>query len=270
MKLALKALFAVSALLFGFLAFAGYFDRDVLVRIPATARPTPAHDHLAALYFSGDVGYRLAMGRMIGNRLTADGIPVVAVNSLAYFRPHRTVAEVSALTADAIRQALAFGNADQVILIGHSLGADALQAGLAQLPQELRGRVRAVVLIVPTDQLYLQISPGEMLSWSKPDAEVLPTLQQMTWVPVTCIYGIKEPDSPCPQLGAPNVRKVSLPGGHALDWNIGAVHAALLGAIDATNLPKITKVSESDHLSAMPHQAESGTSHAGKGIDDVH
>ena len=257
MKLALRVLFAVFIALCGFLAFAGYFDRDVLVRIPATARPTPAHNHLAALYFSGDVGYRVAMGRMIGNRLAADGIPVVAINSLGYFRKHRTVAEVSALTTDAIRQALTFGHADQVVLIGHSLGADALQAALVQLPQDLRARVRAVVLIVPTDALHLQVSPGEMLSWSKPDAEVLPTLRQLTWVPTTCIYGIEEADSPCPQLGAPNVHRVSLPGGHALDWNIDRVHAALIRAIDASASRNITKDSGEDHLTARPVSAMS-------------
>ncbi len=257
MKLALKAVCAVSALLCGFLAFAGYFDRDVLLRVPATARPTLAHSQLAAVYFSGDVGYRVAMGRMIGNRLAADGIPVVAVNSLGYFRPHRSVAEVSALTADAIRQALVFGHADQVVLIGHSLGADALQAALVQLPQELRARVRAIVLIVPTDALHLQVSPGEMLSWSKPDAEVLPTLRQLTWVPTTCIYGIKEAGSPCPQLGAPNVRKVALPGGHALDWNIDGVHTALIGAIDAAASRNITKDSGQDHLTARLVNARS-------------
>ena len=250
MKLALKALFAVSALLFGLLAFAGYFDDNVLVRIPATAKPTSAHSHLAAVYFSGDVGYRVAMGRMIGNRLAADGIPVVAINSLGYFRQHRTVAEVSTLTAEAIRQALTFGHADHVILIGHSLGADALQAALVQLPHELRSRVRAVVLIVPTGALHLQVTPGEMLEWSRPDAEVLPTLRQLTWVPTTCIYGIKETDSPCPQLSATNVRKVELPGGHALDWNIDGVHTALIGAIDAAASRNITKYSGQDHLTA--------------------
>lgn len=248
MKLALKALFGVLIALFGFLAFAGYFDDNFLVRIPATAKPTPAHSHLAAIYFSGDIGYRVGMGRMIGNRLAADGIPIVAVNSLGYFRQHRTVAEVTALTVDAIRQALTFDHAAHVILIGHSLGADALQAALVKLPQELRSKVRAVVLIVPTAELYLRVTPGEMLSWSKPDAEVLPTLRQLTWAPTTCIYGIKEANSPCPQLKAPNVRKIALPGGHALNWNIDGVHTALIGAIDAAASPNITKNSEPDHL----------------------
>ena len=250
MKFAFRALACTLIALCGFLAFAGYFDREVLVRIAATTRPTPARTHLAAVYFSGDVGYRVAMGQMIGGRLAADGIPVVAVNSLGYFRTHRTVAEVSALTADAIRQALASGQADQVVLIGHSLGADALQAALVHLPQELRARIRAVVLVVPTAELYLRVSPGEMLSWSKPDAEVLPTLRQLTWVPTTCIYGMQEADSPCPHLSAPNVSRVALPGGHALDWNVDRVHAVLIGAIDAAASRNITKDSGLDHLPA--------------------
>ncbi len=256
MKLALKILFAFVIGLCGFLAFAGYFDRDVLIDVPATTWSTPARSKVVAVYFSGDVGYKVGMGRMIGSRLAADGIPVVAINSLGFFRAHRTVAEVTALTANAIRQALALGHADHVILIGHSFGADAMQAALVRLPQSLRASVRAVILIVPTDILYLQVSPGEMLSWSTPDAEVLPTLRQLTSVPTTCIYGIAEAGSPCPQLSAPNIRKVALPGGHALDWNIDRVHAEVAGAIDAAVSCNITKDSEEAHVTARPVSAK--------------
>ena len=256
MKLALKILVAVFVGLCGLLAFAGYFDRDVLIDVPATTRSTPARSKLVAVYSSGDVGYKVAMGGMIGSRLAADGIPVVAINSLAFFRSHRTVAEVTTLTANAIRQALAFGHADHVILIGHSFGADAMQAALVRLPQSLRARVRAVILIVPTETLYLQVSPGEMLSWSTPDAEVLPTLRQLTWVPTTCIYGIGEAGSPCSQLSAPNIRKVALPGGHALDRNIDRVHAEILGAIDSAVSRNITKDSEEAHVTARPVSAK--------------
>lgn len=265
MKLMIRTVGGIVFALLGFLAFAGYFDRDVLVRVPATASPSVAHRHLAAVYVSGDAGYKVAMGRMIGSRLAADGIPVLAVNSLGYFRQHRTVAEVSALTAQTIRQALVFGHADQVVLIGHSLGADTLQAALVLLPKELRAKVRAVVLIVPTDALYLQVSPGEMLGWSKPDGAILPTLRQLTWVPTTCIYGIDETSSPCPHLGMPNIRKVGLPGGHSLDWNVDRVHAALIGAINVTAHDYITNVSEKDHLSATTGSAKAraSTSHQG-------
>lgn len=265
-KMMIRTLGGIVFALLGLLAFAGYFDRDVLVRVPATASPSAAHRHLAAVYVSGDAGYKVAMGRMIGSRLAADGIPVLAINSLGYFRQHRTIAEVSALTAQTIRQALAYGHADQVILIGHSLGADALQAALVKLPKELRAKVRAVVLIVPTDALYLQVSPGEMLGWSKPDGAILPTLRQLTWVPTTCIFGVDETSSPCPHLGMPNVRKVGLPGGHSLDWNITRVHAALIQAIDAAAPDHITKASARDHLSATMGSAKAQTSASHQGV----
>jgi type IV secretory pathway VirJ component len=266
MKLMIWTVGGIVFALLGSLAFAGYFDRDVLVRVPATASPSVAHRHLAAVYVSGDAGYKVAMGRMIGSRLAADGIPVLAINSLGYFRQHRTVAEVSALTAETIRQALVFGHADQVVLIGHSLGADTLQAALVQLPQDLRRKVRAVVLIVPTDALYLQVSPGEMLGWSKPDGAILPTLQQLTWVPTTCIFGMDETSSPCPHLGMPNVRKVGLPGGHSLDWNLSRVHAALIEAIDDAAPDHITNASQRDHLLATMGSAKAQTSTSHQGV----
>lgn len=236
--------------LIGFLAWAGYFSDDVFIPIPATAVRSADRPRLVAVYLSGDIGYRTGMGRAIGNRLAGDGIPVLAIDSLGYFRSHRTVAEVTALTGAAIRKALTFGHADMVVLIGHSFGADALQAGLPGLAPNLRAKVRAIVLIVPTDTLYLRISPGEMLGWSTPDGETLPTLRQLDWAPFTCIYGKAEPASPCPQLSGSNVHRVGLTGGHALNWDMNAVYASLLKAIDASAPQKMKKVSAAPHPAA--------------------
>jgi len=227
-------LLALAFGLAGFLVWAGYLDRDVFVPVPAIGTPIPQRARLAAVYVSGDAGYKVAMGSAIGSRLAADGIPVLGINSLGYFRHHRSLAEVTALTTEAIRKALTFGHADKVVLIGHSLGADTLQAGLPGLAPALRAKVQAVILIVPTDALYLRISPGEMLDWSRPDGPTLPTLRQLDWAPLTCIYGADETGSPCPVLQRSNVRSVPLPGGHALDWDMAAIHHAVLAAIDAS------------------------------------
>lgn len=225
----------------GFLTYAGYFDREVLQFVPGRVAHPASRPRLAAVYFSGDVGYRVAMGQAIGDRLADDGIPLVAINSLGFFRQHRTLPEVTALIGQAIRQALAQGQADQVVLIGHSLGADALQAGLSGLPADLRAKVRLVVLIVPTRQIYLRISPAEMLDLGEPDAGALPSLFDLTWAPLECIYGEDEADSPCPLLSAPNVSAVALPGGHALHWDSARIYAAIRKAIDASVSAKVTK-----------------------------
>ncbi len=257
-KVATRTLAVLAGVLLALLAAAGYFDREVLADVPAATRPAARRARIAAVYLSGDVGYRLGMGRKLGNLLAADGIPVVAVNSLAFFRPHRSVAEVTALLARAIARALALGHADQVVLIGHSLGADALQAGLADLPIALRPRVRAVVLIVPTSELVLRVSPAEMLDWAKPDGQVLPSLRKLTWPRLTCIHGVEERDSPCRFLSLPNVTSVALPGGHALHWDVDRLHHAVLDAIDRAAPANITKDSETAHPAAsgaMPASA---------------
>lgn len=270
MKTTLKMLAIIALVLTGFLTYAGYFDRDVLIDVPATSQPAPKHSRIAVVYFSGDVGYRLAMGRKTADLLAADGIPVVAMNSLAFFRSHRTVAEVTELISAAIRRALERSQADQVILIGHSLGADALQAGLVDLPPALRSKIRAVMLIVPTRDLYLQVTPGEMFDFGRPDGAVLPTLRQITWAPLTCIRGIEEIASPCSGLAMPNVRQDALPGGHQLRWDTKAVHLALIRAIDASGTAKITNDLARDHPQAMAKASLYDHARAGQGNFDVH
>ncbi|MFM6931443.1 MAG: AcvB/VirJ family lysyl-phosphatidylglycerol hydrolase [Novosphingobium sp.] len=270
MKTLLRILALIALALTGFLTYAGYFDREVLIDVPATGPPTPKRSRIAAVYFSGDVGYRLAMGRKTADLLAADGIPVVGMNSLAFFHSHRTIADVTELISTAIRRALELGHADQVILVGHSLGADALQAGLVDLPPALRQRIRAVVLIVPTRDLYLQVTPGEMFDFGRPDGAVLPTLRQLTWAPLTCIRGIEETDSPCTGLAMPNVRQDALPGGHQLRWDTKAVHLALFRAIDASGAANITNDSDRDNPETTRNASVSDHGQTGQGNIDVH
>lgn len=217
----------------GFTAWLGYFGGPVFTSIPATARPTRARAGLAAVVLSGDMGFRIGMAPRIAARLAADGIPVVGVNSLTYFRTRRTPAQIRALIVDATRRALAFGHADRVVLIGQSFGADMLHVGLPGLPPALREKLRMVALVVPTDTVFYRASPSELFNWARPDTDALPTARALDWVPVTCIQGAEERDSLCPMLTAPNVHSVALPGGHPMHGDAAAVHRVLLGAIDA-------------------------------------
>ena len=126
----LKWVLALTSAILGFLGYIGYLGGAVFVEVPATARPVPSKAGLAAVVLSGDMGFNLGMGPKIAKRLAADGIPVIGVNSLTFFRQRRTPAEINALVTEAARRALAFGHASHVILIGQSFGADALQVGL--------------------------------------------------------------------------------------------------------------------------------------------
>lgn len=212
-------------------ARAGLFGGPVFTEIRANATPNASRPRLAAVFVSGDIGFNFGMGPHIARRLADDGIPVIGVNALTYFRQGRSVGEVEALIAAAIRRALALGPAERVVLIGQSYGADMVQVGLTRLLQPLRRKIALVALIVPTDAIHYRISPGEMLGWTAPDADAMATARRLDWVPTICIYGQTEKDSPCPRLTQRNVRAVALPGGHGLHQDSGAVHAELSRAI---------------------------------------
>lgn len=217
------------------LAIMGYFQRDPFITAEASAPPVPARAGLAAVYLSGDMGYRLGVGGTILRRLAADGIPVIGVNSVTFFRHRRTPAEVATMISEAARRALSFGHTDRLILIGHSFGADMFVAGLPWLPNVLRTKVSLVALVVPGRSIYYQVSPGEMFNRSKPDAQGIVTARLLTWAPTVCIYGQEEKDSLCPLLSQPNVRKIELPGGHLLHRDGNAIYDAMISSLGKQN-----------------------------------
>ena len=233
MKTALGIAVALALLvagLSGYWAYLGYFGGDIFVPVRAEAEPSPALAGTAVVLISGDMGFRTGMGPKIAERFAARGVPVLGVNSLAYFRERRSPAEIQALIADAVRRGIAFGHARRIILIGQSFGADMVHVGLVGLPQPLRDRLAMVALVVPTDTVDYQASPLELLDMVKPDAAAIATGRQLTWVPTLCVQGREEDDSLCPMLTAPNVRTVALPGGHPLRRDADALFAQLYRA----------------------------------------
>lgn len=211
---------------------AGWYRHDIFRELPsANAGPArPARPAIVML--SGDMGDKVGMTPQVAARLNARGYAVVTVNSLSFFSPRRTAAEAAALIAGAMHRAETLGKTDRIVVIGQSFGADMLHAGLAEMPAAARGQVRAVVLVVPGHDIIFRASPIELAGLETPDALALPTASRLTWAPVTCIWGVKEDDSLCPELDLPNVRKVPLPGGHRLDFDAAALTAAILPAIE--------------------------------------
>lgn len=238
-RLALAAVLLLPVLAFGgYWAYLGYFGGQVFVPVAAQGSPVPARRGVVAVLLSGDMGFNVGMGPRVAERLARDGIPVVGVNSLAYFRHKRTPAQAGALIEDAMARARAMAPAGEaerrIVVIGQSFGADMVNVGSPTLAPQWRRRILATLLVVPTDTIDLQASPAEMMGWVRPDASAIPTARRLGWVPTWCIYGRKETESLCPHVvHQPGVRTVALPGGHTLDWDVDAVHAVVIGGIDA-------------------------------------
>ncbi len=214
-----------------FLGFFGYFTRDPFTILKTSARAAPARAGLAAVFISGDLGFDVALSKVVLRRLAADGVPVVGVNSLTFFRYRRSQAEVAAMIADAAKRALEYGHARRLILIGQSFGADMLQAGLIGLPKDIRSKVILIALIVPSKTLDYQVSAAEVFAQSSSDADGVVTGRQLTWTKALCIYGQREKQSLCPMLAQPNMQKVALPGGHFLRHDGNALYDAIVSGL---------------------------------------
>lgn len=206
---------------------AGFFDADPLRVFPAQGAKAP----VGVLYVSGDMGLRFGMGPATSEALASHGITVVGVNSPSAFATRRTRADLNAIVENAVRQALWRAGTRRIVLIGQSYGADILQTGLATLPQGLRARVAAVVLIVPGETAYFRADPSGIAYHGTPDSLGASTVNAITWAPLTCIYGREESDSLCPAVRVPGARIVAMPGGHPLRRDTARLADEVLAAI---------------------------------------
>ena len=208
----------------------GFFDGNP---IRLYGMKDSAGARVAAVYFSGDMGLRFGMGAHVAPALAARNIPVFGINAPTVFKTRRSQAEVNALVADAIRQAMARSGARKVVLMGQSFGSDILVAGLGALPPGLRAKIEAVVLVVPGQTIYFRADPTGFLYRGTPDADAVRDIRAMTWAPLICIYGRSETDSLCPALIGKAVKVIGLPGGHFLRND----HAKLVETIFAALAP---------------------------------
>ena len=227
---ALGTIALLAAIGVGALYYIGYFSDRVYVDLPA-APGKFSHSHLGAVMFSGDLGFSVGMGPKIGHRLADSGIPVRAVNSLAYFRHERSPAETEALLHDTMQQMLAEPGIDRLVLVGQSFGADMMQEAVAHMSASDRAHVVMLALIVPTRDVYHQAMPSGAYRLSRPDALAITTAGTIDWLPVMCVYGTLEPDSLCPQLTAPNVTKLGIHAGHYLQSYADEVSARIEKAL---------------------------------------
>lgn len=212
--------------------YIGYIGNGALFDTLPAKTPVRQHQQpMVALYLSGDMGFHAGLGPDVADRLTRQGIPVVAENSLHFFRTRRTPEEAGAMIADGLRRAIALNPDARLLLLGQSFGADVIAPSLPYVPTDLRRRIAFIGLIVPGATRQWRASPSEIFSFNEPEEDAVTAAQRLSWTPLLCIHGAEEAASLCPALRQPNVTRLELPGGHPLHHDADAVSAALLQGI---------------------------------------
>jgi type IV secretory pathway VirJ component len=172
-----------------------------------------------ALLLSGDGGWNVTE-KGLSTRLSAAGIPVAGMNCLRYFLKRRTPESCTHDLERMMDHYLRIWHGADVLLIGYSRGACVLPFMVTRLRSDLRARVREIVLLGPDGTIDFKFHAADLVTnLVRPTSlQVLPELEQLRGMKITCIYGSREKSSLCRQLPEGLATCIERPGGHII-WN---------------------------------------------------
>jgi type IV secretory pathway VirJ component len=197
-----------------------------LVEVPATG---VARSDLFAILMSGDGGWA-GLDQDVAAALSANGIPVVGLDSLRYYWTARTPEGLATDTDRLIRYYIEHLHKQRVLLIGYSQGADVLPFAVNRLPAATRARVALTAVMGMSEHALFEF---HLTSWVSEDSSgpaTLPEIDRITGAPVLCIYGADESDSLCPKLDPKKFKIVELKGGHHFDGDYANLARQILAA----------------------------------------
>jgi type IV secretory pathway VirJ component len=203
--------------------------RDLpLHEVPASGAAGAAAGDCFAVLLTGDGGWA-GLDQDVSAALAAQGIPVVALNSLKYFWQARDP-DAAALDLGRIleryRQAW---HRDRVLLVGYSFGADVLPFLYRRLAPALRARVDSVTLLAPARTADFEFHLSDWIPGAGGGGrETVPEIDRMGAARVLCVYGIDDGDSPCEQAQLAGLQSVGLAGGHHFDGDFTGLAARML------------------------------------------
>lgn len=193
--------------------------------IPATGSPSDT----MAVIISGDGGWA-GLDKDVADTLAARGVDVVGLDSLRYFWKHRTPEEGGQDLTRILTTFMDKWHKDKAILIGYSLGADALAPFLLHVPGELRAKIRVAALLAPGKNAELEF---HVTDWLGSDDEnlgfpLLPEVRKLRDVPLLCLYGQEEENSLCAEFTPRDGVAESMPGSHHFDGDYAGLAERIL------------------------------------------
>jgi type IV secretory pathway VirJ component len=204
-----------------------------VVEVPAQAPAAPGgratRSGAFAIIMSGDGGWA-GLDQDVAGALSAQGIPVVGLDSLRYYWTARTPAGLAADTDRMIRYYLAHFNKQRVLLIGYSQGADVLPFAVNRLSPDTRARLALAAVMGMSEHALFEFHLTNWVSDDNSGLATLPEINRIAGVPVLCIFGADENDSLCPKLDPKKFTVVKLKGGHHFDGDYAALAQQILAA----------------------------------------
>ena len=187
---------------------------------------------ILVVHYSGDAGFNVP-DKGFAHSYAANGIPVVGVNSLAYFITARTPQSAGADLADIILHFSSLWKTSYCVVSGYSFGADAVTYIVANLPEEIR---KKVMLVICTSPAFYADFKFHVTSWmgvaSTREFPVVDSIVALNHtIPVVCFYGKDDSGSSGPVLNNSLVETHQLSTGHRIGGEYKTVFNILLPRI---------------------------------------
>lgn len=194
-------------------------------------------DQPVLVSISGDGGWK-GFVQQLGKDFTGQGIPVAGIDALRYFwnlkTPDQTTSDVSAI----IRFYLKKWNRRSFVLLGYSFGANVMPFVVNRLPEDLRAKLKMVVLLSPGTQAEFEF---HFSSWlNRPysgDFPLLPELKKMKDIQTVVFYGKEEDQKLTIPLVSKSIKIILVPGDHHYHYQHAVMAQAIQRELNHGNSP---------------------------------
>ncbi len=144
------------------------------------------------MYVSGDGG-RGFFDANLSRELRSNHISVIYLNSFKYFRPKKTPDRFAGDIIPVLKDYDQKWANKEIILIGYSFGGDVVPFLYTRLPEDLKQKVRLVVLLTPASTSDFKIHLSDMMGADNDyDYDVVKEAEKIVKSRVLVIFGEKE------------------------------------------------------------------------------
>lgn len=180
--------------------------------------PKGKAQHYVAVVMTGDGGFASLVSKL-SEGLSEAGIGVVGFNSREWLSPAKTPDASAAAVVRALRAGMAKYNADSIVIVGYSRGADMAPFVANRLPADLRAVLGGVAMFGIATNANFEFHMIDLVKDSKRDSDIpiIPELVKLKGVPMTCVYGSDEKESGCKEAPAGLMTIDMRDGGHHFD-----------------------------------------------------
>jgi type IV secretory pathway VirJ component len=188
-----------------------------LRHLPLVEERAPEPGRTIAFVFTGDGNWAMLV-RGLARELAKRGIGSVGLKARTYLLFGRTPERVTRDVEAILQHYLRVWDADSVVLIGLSRGADVLPFVARRMSPELRRRVRLMALFSPARLGSFRFHWGDLFGYhERPgDVPVLPELKEVRDIPTLVVNGTEDRESLSPFIPPGVAETVMLEAGHNL------------------------------------------------------